>query len=122
MGDLYKKIVLKEILRFYKRITKGVKMEIANKVYVYILSMVRSICELRIHPLFFMPPPPRRWTSIGMGADRWQNDSGPISIDTDPPSPNFFYNLRLLKLRLNNRRLQFSNQLFFTWPGVFRIP
>jgi hypothetical protein len=52
MGDLYKKIVLKEILRFYKVIAKGIKMEIVNKVYVYILSMVRGICELRIHNIF----------------------------------------------------------------------
>jgi hypothetical protein len=65
-------------------------MEIVSRVYVYILSMVKRCLSGENTYLFFATTPPYRWTAISMGASRHQNDSGSISIDIDPPSPNFF--------------------------------
>lgn len=97
-------------------------MEIVDRVYVYILSMVKRYLSGENTSPFFARPTARRWTAIGMGADRQQSDSEALAIASAPPSPNFFAKLRLLKLRLYNRRFQFPYQLLLTRPGVFWIP
>jgi hypothetical protein len=51
---LYKKGMLKEILKFYKVGAKGVKMEIINKVYAYILSMVERRLRVENATHFFV--------------------------------------------------------------------
>ena len=78
--------VLKEILRFYKVVPKGVKWNFRNKcgVYAYIPSMGRDRVSVEHTHLFFATTTPRRWTAIIMGADRYQTAIGSLSTDIVP--------------------------------------
>lgn len=81
--------VLKEILRFYKVVPKWVKWNFANKygVYAYIRSMGRDRVSVENTHIFFATTTPRRWTAIGMGADRHQTAIGSLSTAGVPLSP-----------------------------------
>jgi hypothetical protein len=75
-----KKIVLKEILGFYKVGVKGVKWK---RGYAYILSGRKDRCRVENTPgtSFFCAR--RRWTAIGMGSSRARPDIDPLATAKD---------------------------------------
>jgi hypothetical protein len=74
------KIVLKEILGFYKVGVNGVKWK---RGYAYILSGRRDRIRVENTPgaLFFCAC--RRWTAIGMGSDRARPAIDPLATAKD---------------------------------------
>jgi hypothetical protein len=73
---LTQKIVLKEILGFYKVGANGVKWKSG---YAYILSGRKDRCRVENTPGSALFCARRRWTAIGMGSDRARPAIDPIA-------------------------------------------
>ena len=81
------------ILRFRKRVQKGLFRILYFNcgVYAYILSMVRDRLRAENTSHFSGTYTGRRWTAIGMGADRDHTAIGALAIVNNLIPKLFFY-------------------------------
>ncbi len=93
------KVILKDVQSLLKRIgnlgfcnlyAKGLSRKTKSRFGAKYISIycrwVKVVFALRIHPAFFVPTTPCRWTAISVGAPRDQSAHGPLSNAIGPIS------------------------------------